>query len=268
MISPTYRAPLQPNALEDDIDLIDYPESDGQPMTESDPTRDYLIYSVEVLRQFFQSRSDVYVSGNLFIYYQQGSRQAVVSPDVFVIFGVANRQRRSYKLWEENYRVPSFILEITSRTTWEIDEVEKPARYAQLGVQEYFQYDPTGDYLTPSLKGQTLVEGQYRPLTPEIYSDGQLCFHSQTLKLDLRLTAGALRFYIPATGERLLTYQESEQARQEAEQARQEAEQARQQAEQARLDAVPRLAAMGLSAEQIAEVLGLPIATILSLLGQ
>ena len=75
---------------------IIYPESDGQPMTESDPTRDYLIYAVEVLRQYFQSRQQVYVSGNLFIYYREGDPKAVVSPDVLVIFGVSKRQRRSY----------------------------------------------------------------------------------------------------------------------------------------------------------------------------
>ena len=74
---------------------IIYPESDGQPMTESDPTRDYLIYAVEVLRQYFQSRQQVYVSGNLFIYYREGDPKAVVSPDVLVIFGVSKRQRRS-----------------------------------------------------------------------------------------------------------------------------------------------------------------------------
>lgn len=29
--------------------LIHYPESDSQPMTESDPTRDYLTYCIEAL---------------------------------------------------------------------------------------------------------------------------------------------------------------------------------------------------------------------------
>jgi hypothetical protein len=33
-----------------------YPDTDGLPMTESDATRDYLIYCVEVLRLYFQSR--------------------------------------------------------------------------------------------------------------------------------------------------------------------------------------------------------------------
>jgi hypothetical protein len=48
---------------------VEYPETDGQPMTESDATRNYLIYCVSALRRFFQSRPQIYVSGNLFIYY-------------------------------------------------------------------------------------------------------------------------------------------------------------------------------------------------------
>ncbi|ELR97376.1 hypothetical protein [Gloeocapsa sp. PCC 73106] len=51
---------------------IIYPDSDGAPMAESDRARDYLTYSVEALQVYFQDKQDVYVSGNLFIYYQQG----------------------------------------------------------------------------------------------------------------------------------------------------------------------------------------------------
>ena len=48
-------------------------------MAESDFQRQYLTYSVEVLRIYFQKYADVYVSGNLFIYYQQGNPKAVVA---------------------------------------------------------------------------------------------------------------------------------------------------------------------------------------------
>ncbi len=130
-------------------DLIDYPETDGQPMTESDATRAYLIYCISALRLFFQSRPQVYVSGNLFIYYEEGKPQKSILPDVFVVFGVSKRERRSYKTWQEGGKLPSFVLEITSLTTQKQDEEAKPNLYASLGIQEYFQYDPTGDYLKP-----------------------------------------------------------------------------------------------------------------------
>ncbi|WP_013323218.1 Uma2 family endonuclease [Gloeothece verrucosa] len=238
---------------------IVYPDSDGKPMAESDATRDYLIYGVEALSNYFQNQTDVYVSGNLFIYYKKGSPSAVIAPDVFVVFGVEKKKRMSYKAWEENSQLPQFILEITSKTTQENDEYDKPIKYAQLGVQEYFQYDPTGDYLKSQLKGQTLEEGRYQPLATTRLADGVLSIHSQVLGLDLRLYEGELRFYDPQTQKKLLSPQEIEQARQEAEQARQEAEQARQKAEQAQRDAIPRLKEMGLTVEQIATALNLPV---------
>jgi Uma2 family endonuclease len=148
-------------------DRVIYPDCDGQPMTESDATCDYLIYAIEVLRLHFESRCQIYVSGNLFIYYEEGNPKAVVFPDVFVIFGVSSRPRRSYKTWQEDGKLPSFILEITSNTAKNKDEQDNPQLYQQLGVQEYFQYDLTADYLTPQLKGRHLVNGVYEllPLT-------------------------------------------------------------------------------------------------------
>ena len=221
-------------------------------MAESDPARDYLIYSVEALDIYFQNRADVYVSGNLFIYYKKGVPSAVVAPDVFVVIGVAKKKRMSYKVWEEDNKVPNFILEITSLTTQENDEAEKPHKYAHLGVQEYFQYDPTGDYLEPQLKGSRLVEKNYQPIPRGFLADGVVSIHSEVLGLDLRLIAGELRFYDPQTGQRLLSHKEAEQARAEAEQARAEAEQARR-------DAIPRLLGLGLSVEQVAAALSLSL---------
>lgn len=186
---------------------IIYPEPDGEPMAESDPARDYLVYGVEALKLYFNSRPDVYVSGNLWLCYEQGFPDAVVAPDVFVVFGVENRQRRSYKVWEENGQTPDWVLEITSSSTRLKDEREKPNTYAQMGVAEYFQYDPTGDYLNPQLKGRLLVGDTYSIMTPHQMEDGTLCFPSRVLGLEMRLlTDGQLRFFNPQTGEYLRTY--------------------------------------------------------------
>jgi len=218
------------NDVKSMLSSVIYPESDGQPMTESDATRDYLTYCVEVLRLYFQSRQSIYVSGNLFIYYEEGNSKAVISPDVFVIFGVSNRNRRSYKSWQESDKLPSFIIEITSRSTKKQDEVEKPQLYASLGVAEYFQYDPTADYLKPQLKGFCLVDGQYQPLPTEQTTNGTSFISSPILGLDLQLqttnqpTVGLvplpkeLRFYDPQTGLKLLSRQEVEQALSQSEQ--------------------------------------------------
>lgn len=195
-----------------------YPDSDGSPMTESDITRDYLIYGVEALDRHFQAVANVYVSGNLLVYYELGNPRAVVSPDVFVIFGVEKKKRSSYKTWEEGGKVPGFILEITSRTTASEDRGIKKGLYAYLGVSEYFQYDPTADYLSPSLQGFRLMGENYLPIAAEPH-DHRIIISSETLGLDLCLEAdGAMRFYDPQTGEKLLSPREMDEARQQAEQ--------------------------------------------------
>jgi Uma2 family endonuclease len=199
-------------------------------MAESDFQREPLIYAVEALRIYFQAREDVYVSGNLFLYYEEGNPQAVVAPDVFVVVGAAKHDRPSYRLWQEP-KAPDFVLEITSRSTRSADQGTKRGLYAYLGVREYWQYDPTGDYLVPALHGSVLQGDHYAALPATTLADGTLSLPSAVLGLDLRLEQGRLRFVDPATGAALLTHQEAEQARQQVEQARQQAEQARQQAE-------------------------------------
>ncbi len=74
---------------------VHYPSSDGRPMAESDFQRTPLTYAVERLRHHFRGRPDVYVSGNLLLYYQEGNPRAVVAPDVFVVMGAANADRSS-----------------------------------------------------------------------------------------------------------------------------------------------------------------------------
>jgi Uma2 family endonuclease len=215
---------------------VDYPDTDGLPMAESDFQRKPLTYAVEALDIYFQNWPDVYVSGNLFLYYREGDPRAVVAPDVFVVFGAAKRDRPSYKLWEEP-KAPDFVLEITSNSTRSEDQESKPQTYAQLGVREYVQYDPTGDYLKPPLQGLRLVAGTYEPLPVTERLDGTLVLYSAVLELELHVEDGQLHFYTAETGQKLLTHREAEQARLQAEQARLQAEQGRLQAEQDRVQA-------------------------------
>jgi Uma2 family endonuclease len=219
--------------------VIVYPDTDGTPMAESDSARDYLTYSVEALQLYFQERDNVYVSGNLFIYYQQGTPSAVIAPDVFVIFGVEKKPRMSYKVWQENNQLPQFILEITSKTTQIQDEEDKPLKYARLGVREYFQYDPTGDYLNPQLKGYTLVEGKYQG---KVLEQG-FKIVSEVLGLELHLLDKKLRFFDPKTQKYLPSYQEIELARQQ----------------ERLIKVISRLQALGLTPEQIATTLNLSV---------
>ena len=88
--------------LSPDIDYpgVDYPESDGNPMAESDYQRPYIAYGTEILNIFFADQSQVYVSGNLLIYYEEGNPNASIAPDVFVVFNRPKGKRTSYKVWQ------------------------------------------------------------------------------------------------------------------------------------------------------------------------
>ena len=198
-----------------------YPCSDGQPMGESDLHIDCMLYVLSALRMHFEksAREDVYVSANSFLYYEQGNPRAVVAPDVFVVRGAPGHLRDSYLLWKEP-KGPDFVLEITSASTRREDEGRKRGVYAALGVEEYFLYDPRGEYLTPPLQGYRLRAGEYRPLPAvAVLPGGGTVVPSEVLGLELRRRRGErmLRLHDPATGRDLPTHREETAARQEAE---------------------------------------------------
>ncbi len=198
---------------------IEYPESDGKPMAETDIHRSLMLDTIATLIDFFRNVSDVYVSGNLLFYYEEDVPSSATAPDVFVVRGVMKGNRRTYKLWEEK-RAPCVVFEFTSRSTrWE--DANKKALYAMLGVKEYFIYDPLAEYLTPPLQGFVLERGDYARLKPE--SDGSLL--SRELGLKLMIEENSLRLIDVKTGEKLLTPAEAqEKARREAKARKVEAE--------------------------------------------
>jgi Uma2 family endonuclease len=184
---------------------IVYPESDGQPMAESDLHRKEMTYLIDALTEHFRRADDVYVAGNLFLYYKKGDPRAVVAPDLFVVKGVAKRDRKVYKLWEE-HRSPCFMVEVTSDTTRDEDLSDKRTVYEQLGVEEYFLFDPLGDYLDPRLQGHRLVNGLYRPAPLE--ADGSLI--SRTTGVTFQIEGEHLRLTETSSGKPLLRYEEYE----------------------------------------------------------
>ena len=185
-----------------------YPSSDGRPLAESDWQLHAILDAVAVLDLHFKDRPDVYVSGDLLIYYEEGKPRKCVAPDVFVVLGAARRRRMIYKLWEEP-KAPDFVLEVASENTWRQDESPKRTLYAQLGVREYWLFDPREEYFDPPLRGLTLVDGRYRSL-PARVEGGRRVFRSEVLGLDLRLEDGRLYFRDPATGEDLRTLRSAE----------------------------------------------------------
>ena len=191
---------------------IDYPSADGRPLAENDAQLRAIFYAFGALLLRYAERPDVYVSGDLLIYYEEGNPRVSVAPDTFVVFGVEDRLRMSYKVWEEG-RGPDFVLEVASANTWREDVERKPAVYAELGVREYFLFDPLGEHLSPRLQGYRLVGGAYEPLAPVESIDRTLALRSKVLGLELRAKPGSeMRFHDPASGEDLLSHDETHAA--------------------------------------------------------
>ena len=196
---------------------IHYPSSDGKPMAENDAQRDAIMYGIGALARHFRNRRDVYVSGDLLIYYEEGNPRVSIAPDVFVVFGVEDRRRPNYKLWEER-RAPAFVLEVASPSTWRDDLGRKRSVYARLGVREYWQYDPDGDHLPARLQGERLTRSGYVRQPVGTTPDGTLALYSDTLGLELRAAPGReMRFRDPATGDELRSHDEEADARRAAE---------------------------------------------------
>ena len=206
---------------------VDYPESDGLPIAESDWHRDEMVDLIHRLRVRYEERPDVYVTGNMFVYYEEGKPASVFAPDVMVVFGVPKTARGVYKLWEEG-RAPSVVFEVSSRKTWREDRGRKRDLCARLGVAEYYLWDVRYEYLTPPLQGFRLVAGSYRPMR----ADDAGCMASAALGLRLCCEGNRLELYDCATGEQLRRPADAEAAARVAvAQAREAAQAARQAAD-------------------------------------
>lgn len=210
---------------------IEYPTSDGQPMAETTLHRKVMSDVIEGLERHYAEVPDVWVGGNLLLYFEKGNPAKSVSPDVLLVRGVEKWDRNVFLLWEEN--PPTLVFEITSRTTRREDTGKKRSLYERLGVTELILFDPYGDYLKPRLQGYRLYRGSYQPIEPN--PDGSLSL--QTTGLVTRPEGEKLRLIDPATGEKLLWTDELREAHQTAEAERRAAEMARRAAEAERRSA-------------------------------
>ncbi len=200
---------------------IEYPESDGRPMGETDVHWRWMVLIRNLLEWRYRGQR-VYVGSDLLVYYVEGDPKQYVVPDDFVVKDCEPGLRRTFKIWEER-RSPNVVFEVTSRKTRRKDQHRKPEVYARIGVNELFLYDPTEDYLDPPLQGVRFVQGERVPIAPD-ETGGLEC---RELGLVLRLEEGQLVMEDARSGERLLTEAEAAWAQQQAEQAAREAAEAR-----------------------------------------
>ena len=109
-------------------------------MGETSIHADLVRYLMLVLTWLFRGqRCAIYE--NLNFYRTPNPREYPLAPDIAVIKGVDYRHLRSWKVGKTG-PAPQVVFEIASEETWKKDVEEKPLKYALMGVQEYFFYDP------------------------------------------------------------------------------------------------------------------------------
>ena len=243
-----------------EIPALDLPEEDGVPL-ETNWHRAQINLLIDIVTTRWRERTDYFVGGNMFIYYSstQARNNDFRGPDFFAVLNVDGTiPRQGWVVWEENGRYPDVIVELMSPSTAQVNKVTKKEIYQQtFRTPDYFVYDP---FDPNSLQGWHLDSDKgYQPITP----NPQGWLWSQSLGLWVGTWQGQveddnavwLRFY-DEVGNVVLLPEEAQQQRADAEQQRADAER------QARLNAVSRLLDMGMSQEQVAQVLSLSVAEV------
>ena len=179
------------------------------------------IYRIDsALKPHFADRSDVLVSGEGYLRHDARNRAEQLAPDCVVAFGVdpnAIVGRNGYVISEVG-KPPDFVLEVASRSTGRRDYTSKRDDYARYGVPEYWRFDETaGRYHDAALAGDTLMDGEYRPIPIRREPDGVIWGHSQVLGLDVCWDRGQLRFHDPSSGDYLPNAEELKDQRDAAE---------------------------------------------------
>ncbi len=248
------RAHLKPK-----VDFSTFPESDGEPVAETFANEVQIFDLQAALRALFaqQGRLRIAVGGNQLMYYNPNDGHDHISPDVYVIFDRQPPPPPSWKTWVEG-KFPEIVFEISSASTWREDVGTGPKgkvrMYGELGVQEYYIFDPQEEVQPPF---QGYVRRGERLERVELNLEGGIW--SPLLRAELRpqwmeespaRPAGPwLRVIDSTTGEIVRVPEEvyrdlriEEQARREAEQRAAEAEQRAHMEAQARLEAERRAA--------------------------
>jgi Uma2 family endonuclease len=191
-----------PMALPQRKSKVTYPGDDGYPMSEFDINRLLMEYTEFVIKTRCADEPTGYVSANLFIYYEEGNPRKRVSPDTFYVKHAPKGLRERYLIWEEGF-VPDVAFEYVAKSSWRMDPVEKRAIYEQIGIPEYYVFDPRHRWLHPPLWAYRLENGKY--VETKVESGENV---SPVLGLRMKVEGEWLRFYDAVTGEMCLTAEE------------------------------------------------------------
>lgn len=192
-----------------------YPSEDDEPLAETTEHLLAIINTFTALTQYLAGQGAM-VFSNQFLYYVKGQPSKRVAPDIMIVFDfdIAPGLRSNYKIWEEG-QVPKFIMEMTSQGNRDNDHLVKKSLYEELGVEEYWLFDPKKEWISDQLIGYRLQEGVYHTIRDS---------RSETLQLNFVPEGSSLNFYRLDNGLKLLIPDELFRALQAETLARQEVE--------------------------------------------
>ena len=145
-------------------------------------------YVTMAVRYILRGEGAVFIGSNIPLRTNPRNRREHEAPDYYLARNVnvaAIRGETAYNLWEVG-KPPDWALEVASPSTYERDLYEKPDRYAEIGIGEYWMFDPTGgDLYGQSLMGFKLVDGRYESVELVRNEHGLLSGYSRELGVRL-----------------------------------------------------------------------------------
>lgn len=201
-----------------DDDEIIYPEQREDDMGETSIHISLIANFLNILKLFFKVREDVFLSGNMNLYYEEKNPNKWYAPDLLIAFGVPNHERSSYQVWKEKV-FPQVIFEVASNMTWDIDVGKKYKDYERFGVEEYYILDPEFAYLPAPLMA---FHRQGERLLAVPVNDEKI--FSPLLGLEIVRAENTFRLFNPQTDEFLRTLEEAEEKQRIEEEKRKIAE--------------------------------------------
>ncbi len=224
---------------------IIYPERDGKPMSDNTLQFDWIVIIKENLERLFSNNPEVFVAGDLLWYPIQGNKKIRRAPDIMVVLGRPKGYRGSYKQWLENNIAATVVFEIISPGNTVQEMGSKFEFYQNYGVQEYYVYNPHLNFLEGWYRKNNVLEG----------IKGIQGWISPNLGIKFELLAETLAIYGP-DGEKFYSFVELDGLRQEQKERAEQEQLKAERAEKTIDEAINRMFSMGMTIEQIAEILG------------
>jgi len=213
-------------------------------MGETPPHARLVHYLMEVLAWLLREQVCA-IHENFNCYQTPDEHEYPLAPDIAVIRGIPELDTPSYRVGVYG-PPPQVVFEFASKETWIRDLKEKPGEYAQMGVEEYYAYDPNRPPLPSSRRRERRLFGWQRDQATGMLREVALepaGMWSPQLDSFLVPDGSYLRLYDRAGNRRLTQAEEAErrakiaeqQAREEARRAKIAEQQAREEARRAKI---------------------------------